>query len=138
MKILFACLFGLLIETLPMRVGALEPSDDRLKIAENSDFNTFIYESSITKLPPDWKKVWVLKNFKSKDPKKLPHIQSNRSNIVFDCVGETYYTLSSVNYAELDARSKPMLQISSGFNSREFPVESNLEYKIIFQKLCSK
>ena len=117
---------------------ALEFSNDQVKIAENPEFITFIYESSITNLPPDWKKVWVLKNFKTKDPKKPPRIKSNRSNVVFDCIGQTFYTLSSINYSELDALSKPILQTSSGFNPKEYPVEYNPEYLTIFHRLCPK
>ena len=115
---------------------AIEYANDQEKIADNPDFTTYIYNSSITNLPPDWKKVWILKNYKWKDPKKPPRVQSNRSKVVFDCKGQTFYTLSSINYSELDALSKPNLQTSSGFNPKEYPVESVTEYLMIFKRLC--
>ncbi len=118
--------------------SAREFQNERLKIAENNDYVMFIYNSSITNLPPDWKKVWVLKNFKWNSSATPPKVKSNRSNIVFDCIGMTYYTLSSINYSELDALSKPVLQLNSGFNAKEIPVETNPDFMIIFNQLCKK
>ena len=137
MKISFWIFLSLFI-ILPSLSSASEIQNDRLKIAENNEYIIFIYNSSITNLPPDWKKVWVLKNFKWNSSSTPPKVKSNRSNLVFDCVGMTYYTLSSINYSELDALSKPVLQLNSGFNTRENTVETNPDFMIIYNKLCKK
>ena len=117
-------------------VPAYEKVEDKVKINETADYVLYMFKSSIKNLPPDWKKVWVLKNFKLQKNGDKNHIMSTRTNIVFDCVGNTYYTLSSINYSEIDAFSKPMLQTTSGFNPREIPIKSNEEYLKVFNQVC--
>lgn len=137
MKTLFSIVLSILI-AYSFPVSSIERQNDRSKIAENNEYSMYIFNSSITNLPPDWKKVWVLKNFKWKSSETPPKVKSNRSNIVFDCVGMTYYTLSSINYSELDASSKPVLQLNTGFNPKEIPIETNQDFMIIFNQLCKK
>jgi hypothetical protein len=135
MKMLYRLILSLFL-LLAGRSWGLEFENDKIKVWENQDYTSYIYNSSIINLPPEWKKVWVLKNFKSKSSEKPLRVQSKRSNFVFDCLGETYYTLASFNYSEQDALSKPILQTNSGFNPKEIPVESSEEMKLIFNRVC--
>ena len=126
--------FLILFYTLPS--FGREENVDKVKVVDGKDYVMYYVKSSIKNLPPDWKKVWVLKNFKPGKADISPKVKSNRTNIVFDCVHKTYYTLSSINYTEYDALSKPALQTASGFNPKESNIDPNSDLMMIFNQVC--
>jgi len=120
------------------KVFGSDLQSDLAKINETNEYAIYLHESSIVNLPPDWKKVWLLKNYKINSIAPSPKVKSSRINLVFDCVGMTYYTLAVINYSELDAQSKPILQLSSGFNPKEIAIENNRDYSLVFNRVCNK
>ena len=56
---------------------AYENVEDKVKINETPEYVLYMFKSSIKNLPPDWKKVWVLKNFKLQKNNDKNHIMSN-------------------------------------------------------------
>lgn len=113
-----------------------QAKDDLMMVFDGKHYSIGYYKSSIKALPPDWKKVWVITNRKANEGKLESRVVSVRRNILFNCVRNTYSTLATINYAELNAAGKPMLQTDTGFNLDDDPVPEGSPLAIVFSQVC--
>ena len=112
-------------------------NDDLVTVFDGRQHSLSYYKSSIKALPPDWKKVWIITNRKQEEGAAPEKIQSIRSNILFNCVRNTYSTLATVNYGETNAMGKPILQTKSGFELNDDQVPAGTPLAIIYSQICS-
>jgi len=114
-----------------------QANEDLVTVFDGRQHSLSYYKSSIKALPPDWKKVWIITNRKQEEGAAPEKIQSIRSNILFNCVRNTYSTLATVNYGETNAMGKPILQTKSGFELNDDPVPVGTPLAIIYSQICS-
>jgi len=131
--ILLAC-FGLL----GISSVFAQASEDLVLVLDGQQISIAYYKSSIKNLPPDWKKVWVITNRKSEleTPDSEQKVESIRRNILFNCLKNTYSTLATVRYSELNAMGKPNLQTDTGFDTKEEAVPDASPLAIIKSQVC--
>ena len=113
-----------------------QANDDLVTVFDGRQHSLSYYKSSIKALPPEWKKVWVITNRKQEEGASPERIQSIRRNILFNCVRNTYSTLATVNYSELNAMGKPNLQTESGFELNDDPIPEGTPIAIIYSQVC--
>jgi hypothetical protein len=114
----------------------VQASEDMVTVIDGRQYSVSYYKSSIKSLPPDWKKVWIITNRKQESGATPERVQSIRRNILFNCVRNTYSTLATVNYSELNAMGKPNLQTETGFELNDDPVPEGTPMAIIYSQVC--
>ena len=114
-----------------------QAENDMVTVLDKKGYSIAYYKSSIKALPPESKKVWIITNRKQEEGAAPEKIQSIRSNILFNCVRNTYSTLATVNYGETNAMGKPILQTKSGFELNDDPVPVGTPLAIIYSQICS-
>jgi hypothetical protein len=113
-----------------------QANGDLVTVLDGKKYSLSYYKSSIKALPPEWKKVWVITNRKQEEGASPERVQSIRRNILFNCVRNTYSTLATVNYSELNAMGKPNLQTDSGFELNDDPIPEGTPIAIIYSQVC--
>ena len=131
-KFIYVVLASLLGTSLAFARG----NDDLVMVLDGKQYSVAYYKSSIKSLPPEWKKVWILIDRKSADEHSQSRIVSVRRNILFNCVRNTYSTLSIVNYAEPQAVGKPILKTETGFDLNDDPVPESSALAIVQSQVC--
>jgi hypothetical protein len=113
-----------------------QANEDMVAVIDSRQYSVSYYKSSIKSLPPDWKKVWIITNRKQDSGSAQERIQSIRRNILFNCVRNTYSTLATINYSELNAMGRPNLQTETGFELNDDPVPGGTPLAIIYSQVC--
>ena len=113
-----------------------QANGDLVTVLDGKKYSLSYYNRSIKALPPEWKKVWVITNRKQEEGASPERVQSIRRNILFNCVRNTYSTLATVNYSELNAMGKPNLQTESGFELNDDPIPEGTPIAIIYSQVC--
>ena len=115
-----------------------QANEDLVVVLDGQQISVAYYKSSIKNLPPDWKKVWVITNRKAalENPDSEQKVESIRRNILFNCLKNTYSTLATVRYSELNAMGKPHLQTDTGFDLKEEAVPDASPLAIIKSQVC--
>ena len=128
--------FVVLFATFGSGFALAQANEDMVTVIDGHQYSVSYYKSSIKSLPPDWKKVWIITNRKQEPGTTPERVQSIRRNILFNCVRNTYSTLATVNYSELNAMGKPNLQTETGFELNDDPVPEGTPMAIIYSQVC--